>query len=148
MRISRRAEYALRALLLIAKDQNERIHQIQELSERGNIPVKFLEQILLHLRNEGLLTSKRGVGGGYSLRKRPSDIVVLDIVELLDGPIAPLPCALERPGEPCGCPDPIRCPLRPLMRQTRETIRDLFSSKTVQDLLDESHGEHALAFEI
>jgi Rrf2 family protein len=145
MRISRRAEYALRALLLIAKDQKEGIHQIQELSARGNIPVKFLEQILLHLRNEGLLTSKRG---GYSLRKRPSDIVVLDIVELLDGPIAPLPCALERPGEPCGCPDPTRCPLRPLMRQAREMIRDLFSSKTVQDLLDESRGEHALAFEI
>jgi Rrf2 family protein len=111
-------------------------------------PGKFLEQILLHLRNEGLLTSKRGVGGGYSLRKRASDIVVLEIVELLDGPIAPLPCALERPGEPCGCPDPTRCPLRPLMRQAREMMRDLFSSKTVQDLLDESRGEHALAFEI
>jgi Rrf2 family protein len=148
MRISRRAEYALRALLLIAKNQKVRVHQIQELSERGNIPVKFLEQILLHLRNEGLLTSKRGVGGGYSLRKRPSDIVVLDIVELIDGPIAPLPCALERPGEPCGCPDPARCPLRPLMRQTREMVRELFSSKTVQDLLDDSRGEQILAFEI
>jgi Rrf2 family protein len=148
MRISRRAEYALRALLIIAKDRKERIHQIQELSDRGNIPVKFLEQILLHLRNEGLLTSKRGVGGGYSLRKRPSEILVLDIVELLDGPIVPLPCALERPSEPCGCPDPIHCPLRPLMRKTREMIRELFGSKTVQDLLDESRGEHVLAFEI
>src|ERR1700730_13089633 len=104
MRISRRAEYALRALLLIAKDQKEKIHQIQELSERGNIPVKFLEQISLHLRNEGLLTSKRGAGGGYSLRNRLSDIVVLVIIHLLDGPIAPLPCALQRLGEPCGCP--------------------------------------------
>src|ERR1700724_1997684 len=130
MRISRRAEYALRALLLIARDQKEKIHQIQELSERGNIPVKFLEQILLHLRNEGLLTSKRGVGGGYSLRKRPSDIVVLDIVELLDGPIAPLSCALERPGEPCGCPDPIRCPLRPLMRQAPHKIPEHIIFKT------------------
>jgi Rrf2 family protein len=148
MRISRRAEYALRALLLIAKNQKVRVHQIQELSDRGNIPVKFLEQILLHLRNEGLLTSKRGVGGGYSLRKRPSDIVVLDIVELIDGPIAPLPCALERPGEPCGCPDPTRCPLRPLMQQTRDMVRELFSSKTVQDLLDDSCGEQVLAFEI
>jgi Rrf2 family protein len=148
MRISRRAEYALRALLLIAKDQKAKIHQIQELSDRGNIPVKFLEQILLSLRNEGLLTSKRGVGGGYSLRKRPSDIVVLDIIELLDGPIAPLPCALERPGDPCGCPDPTRCPLRPLMRDARNMIRDLFSSKTVQDLLDDTRGEYALAFEI
>jgi Rrf2 family protein len=148
MRISRRAEYALRALLLIAKDQKEKVHQIQELSERGNIPVKFLEQILLSLRNEGLLTSKRGVGGGYSLRKRASDIIVLDIVELLDGPVAPLPCALDRPGEPCGCPDPTRCPLRPLMRQARDAIRDVLNTKSLQDLLDESRDNQVLAFEI
>ena len=148
MRISRRAEYALRALILIASDSPEKVHQIQDLSERGNIPVKFLEQILLSLRNEGLLTSKRGVGGGYSLRKRPSDMFVLEIVELLDGPIAPLPCALDRPGEPCGCPDRLHCPLRPLMRQTRQMIRDLFGSKTVQDLLDEARGEQILAFDI
>jgi DNA-binding IscR family transcriptional regulator len=82
------------------------------------------------------------------LRKRPSDMFVLDIVELLDGPIAPLPCALDRPGEPCGCPDQLHCPLRPLMRQTRQMIRDLFGSKTVQDLLDEARGEQILAFEI
>jgi Rrf2 family protein len=148
MRISRRAEYALRALVLIANESSEKVHQIQDLSERGNIPVKFLEQILLNLRNEGLLTSKRGVGGGYSLRKRPGDMFVLEIVELLDGPIAPLPCALDRPSEACGCPDPLRCPLRPLMRQTRQMIRDLLGSKTVQDLLDEARGEQVLAFEI
>jgi len=122
MRISRRAEYALRALLLIAQDTEEKIHQTQNLSDRGNIPVKFLEQILLTLRNEGLLISKRGVGGGYSLQKRPSEMLVLDIIELLDGPIAPLPCALDQRGEPCGCFDPICCPLRPLMQQTRQLI--------------------------
>jgi Rrf2 family protein len=148
MRISRRAEYALRALLLIARDAQEKIHQIQDLSYRGNIPVKFLEQILLTLRNEGLLTSKRGVGGGYSLRKRPSEMVVLDVIELLDGPVAPLPCALERPGEPCGCFDPVHCPLRPLMRGTRQLIRDLFASKTIQDLVDESRDEKIIAYEI
>jgi len=148
MRISRKAEYALRALLLIAKDSPEKVHQIQEVSERGNIPVKFLEQILLTLRNEGLLTSKRGVGGGYTLRKRPSEMVVLDIIELLDGPIAPLPCALERSIDACGCPDPVHCPLRPLMRQARDQLRDLFGNKTIQDLLDEARGKHVLVFEI
>jgi Rrf2 family protein len=148
MRISRKAEYALRALLLIASEPPRKIHQIQDLSDRGNIPVKFLEQILLTLRNEGLLTSKRGVGGGYSLRKRPSEMIVLEIVELLDGAIAPLPCALDRVNEPCGCPDFIHCPLRPLMRKTRELIRELFRSKTIQDLLEESRGEHVLAFDI
>jgi Rrf2 family protein len=148
MRISRRAEYALRALILIASEPPEKVHQIQDLSERGNIPVKFLEQILLNLRNGGLLMSKRGVGGGYSLRRRSNDISVLEIVELLDGPIAPLPCALDRPTEPCGCPDPLHCPLRPLMKQARQMTRELFGSKTIQDLLDEAQGEQVLAFEI
>lgn len=148
MRISRRAEYALRALLLMARDSHEKIHQIQDLSERGNIPVKFLEQILLTLRNEGLLRSKRGVGGGYMLRRRPSDVLVLEVVELLDGPIAPLPCGAVKPVEACGCPDPVHCPLRPLMQTTRELICELFGSKSIQDLLDESRGEHTLVFEI
>jgi Rrf2 family protein len=148
MRISRRAEYALRALVLIAGDPAEKIHQIQELSARGKIPVKFLEQILLTLRNKDYLTSKRGVGGGYTLRRRPSEVTALEIIEALDGPIAPLPCALERSGNPCGCPDPNRCPLRPLMRAARDQIRDLFTAKTIQDLVDESRGEHVLAFEI
>jgi Rrf2 family protein len=148
MRISRKAEYALRALLLIAKDPPERIHQIQDLSDRGNIPVKFLEQILLTLRNEGLLSSKRGVGGGYTLRKRPSDLIVLDIIELLDGPIAPLPCAAEKPAEPCGCPDEIRNALHPVMKKARTLIRELFGSKTIQDLLDESRDQQVMAFEI
>ncbi|HEY0791601.1 MAG TPA: Rrf2 family transcriptional regulator [Chthoniobacterales bacterium] len=148
MRISRKAEYALRALLLIAHDPPERVHQIQDISERGNIPVKFLEQILLTLRNEGLLTSKRGVGGGYSLRKRPSEMVVLEIIELLDGPINPLPCALDRSLQPCGCPDMVHCPLRPLMRQARDLLRELFGSKTIQDLLDQARGEHVLVFDI
>ncbi len=148
MRISRKAEYALRALVLMAKDSPGKVHQIQEISERGNIPVKFLEQILLVLRNEGLLSSKRGVGGGYTLRKRPSDLTVLQIIELLDGPIAPLPCALNRRTEACGCPDPVSCPLQPLMRLARDQIRELFGSKTIQDLLEEARGRQVMAFEI
>jgi Rrf2 family protein len=148
MRISRKAEYALRALLLMAKDPPGKVHQIQDVSERGNIPVKFLEQILLLLRNEGLLTSKRGVGGGYTLRKQPSDLTVLQIVELLDGPISPLPCAQDRRTGACGCPNPISCPLQPLMRQARDQIRELFGSKTIQDLLEAARGPHVLAFDI
>jgi Rrf2 family protein len=148
MRISRKAEYALRAILLIAQQPLETVHQIQDLSERGNIPVKFLEQILLTLRNQGILNSKRGVGGGYSLRRRPSELTVLQIIELLDGPIVPLPCGLTNGIDSCGCPDPARCPLHPLAVEARDLVRDLLSSKTIQDLLDESMGHQVLAFEI
>ena len=148
MRISRKAEYALRAILLIAQQPLETVHQIQDLSEKGNIPVKFLEQILLTLRNQGILNSKRGVGGGYSLRRRPSELTVLQIIELLDGPIVPLPCGVANGIDSCGCPDPVRCPLHPLAVEARDLMRDLLSSKTIQDLLDERLGHQVLAFEI
>src|SRR5258707_10326218 len=106
MRISRKAEYALRALLLLARDNPDKVHQIQELSEAGGIPVKFLEQILLTLRNHGILSSKRGEGGGYTLKRRPSEMSVFEVIELMDAPIAPLPCALDQKTETCTRAEP------------------------------------------
>src|SRR5215210_260488 len=120
MRISRRSEYALRALIALAR--NQRPQQVQELSRRENIPVKFLEQILLALRNAGFLNSKRGVGGGYALRRTPADITVGEVIGAIDGPIAPVPCAIRDPRETCSCPDPRRCAVRLLMTDVREEI--------------------------
>jgi len=148
MRISRKAEYALRALLLLARDNPDKVHQIHELSEAGRIPVKFLEQILLTLRNHGILASKRGVGGGYSLRRRPADMSVLEIIELMDGPIAPLPCAVDKNSETCSCADPAFCSLRPLMREAREQLCELFGSRTIQDLVDEARDRTVMIFDI
>ena len=148
MRISRKAEYALRALLLLARDNPDKVHQIQEVSEVGRIPVKFLEQILLTLRNHGILSSKRGVGGGYTLKRRPSEMSVLEVIELMDGPIAPLPCALDKNSEICTCSDPAFCPLRPLMQAARDELCDLFGSKTIQDLVDQARDRNVMAFDI
>jgi Rrf2 family protein len=94
MRISKKAEYALRALVVMARENKS--WRIEELSARENIPIKFLEQILLALRHGGLLSSKRGVGGGYALLKPAAEVSLADIVEILDGPIAPIGCAAER----------------------------------------------------
>jgi Rrf2 family protein len=148
MRISRKAEYALRALLLLARDNPDKVHQIQELSEAGRIPVKFLEQILLSLRNHGILSSKRGVGGGYTLKRRPSEMSVLEIIELLDGPITPLPCALDKNSETCSCAEPAFCSLRPLMKAAREQLCELFGSKTIQDLVDQARDRNVMVFDI
>jgi len=101
MRISRKSEYALRALIAMARAR--RSWQIAELSAQEKIPVKFLEQILLVLRRGGLLTSKRGVGGGYSLATPPARITVGQIVTLMDGAIAPVPCAIDPTGRACSC---------------------------------------------
>ena len=148
MRISRKAEYALRALLLLARDNPDKVHQIQELSEAGRIPVKFLEQILLTLRNHGILSSKRGVGGGYTLRRRPSEMSVLEVIELMDGPIAPLPCAVDKNPEICTCAEPAFCSLQPLMRTARQQLCELFGSRTIQDLVDDARDRNVMAFDI
>jgi Rrf2 family protein len=146
MRISKKAEYALRALIAIARQP--RSWGIQELSTQENIPIKFLEQILLALRNAGLLASKRGVGGGYTLLRAPGEITLREVLRILDGPVAPVPCAAEQPTERCTCPDPRTCPLRIVMTELRGDITRLLESRTIEDMMRLAPNAGALAFEI
>lgn len=146
MRISRKAEYALRALVSLARER--RSWGIQELSERENIPVKFLEQILLALRHAGLLISKRGVGGGYTLHRAADEITVAEIIRIFDGPLAPVPCAAERPTEKCTCPDPRTCPVRLLMTRVRVDLAAALEGQTIADMLRLAPGADTIAFEI
>jgi Rrf2 family protein len=146
VRISRKAEYGLRALVAIARQPKS--WQVQELSVRENIPIKFLEQILLALRHAGVLTSKRGVGGGYTLRKAPSKISVGEVIGILDGPLALIPCALDQPGEPCTCPDRKTCVVRLLMTGLRRDIAEILESRTIEDMVKLTPANEAIAFEI
>ena len=146
MRISRKSEYALRALLAIAR--GPRSFQVQEISRRANIPVKFLEQILLALRNAGYLSSKRGVGGGYALRVPTAEITVGEVIRLMDGPLAPVPCAAAQPAERCTCADPRTCPLRLLMIGVREELSAQLDHRSIDDMLKLAPDESSLAFEI
>ncbi len=136
----------MRALVALAR--NGRPLQISELSRVENIPVKFLEQILLALRNHGFLASKRGVGGGYTLKWRPDKILVGEVLRALDGPVAPLPCAATSGNDvPCSCPDPRTCPLRIFMTQVYREMNALLDERTIEDLARMGAGQ-ALAFEI
>lgn len=146
MRISRKAEYALRALVAIARQP--RSWGISELSARENIPVKFLEQILLSLRHAGLLSSKRGVGGGYALRRAPSEISVGEVIRVLDGPVALVACAAEQAGAPCTCPDRRTCAVRLVMTDVRREITALLEARTIEEMTRLSPATDALAFEI
>src|ERR1700683_5330724 len=108
MRLSKKGEYAIRALVEIGFESHlhpNSLIQISTVAERTNIPEKFLEQILLALRNGGVLKSKRGVEGGYALAKPPADINLGEVVRLLDGPLAPIPCVSHSAYERCSCPD-------------------------------------------
>jgi Rrf2 family protein len=146
MRLSKKAEYGLRALAAMARGKKS--WSIHELCAQENIPVKFLEQILLALRHAGILSSRRGVGGGYSLVKAPSETTVGEIVRALDGPIAPVPCAAGKPEIPCTCPDPRTCPVRLLMTQFRNEMVEWLDGHTLDDLARLGPAAGGLAFEI
>lgn len=146
MRISKKAEYALRALVAIGRQP--RSWSIHELSAQEKIPIKFLEQILLALRHAGLLASKRGVGGGYTLLRAPAEITLREVLRILDGPVAPVPCAAEQPTERCTCPNPKTCPLRLMMIDLRGDITRLLEARTIEDMMRLSPNADALAFEI
>lgn len=88
MRLSKKAEYALRALMYAARFPEGTTFQIRDLAEKNGIPKKFLELILLELKNAGMLSSRRGVGGGYLFARRPDSIRSSEIVEVFEGPMA------------------------------------------------------------
>lgn len=146
MRISKKSEYALRSLLVFAR--NPRSYQIQELSRMEKIPIKFLEQILLTLRHAGLLDSKRGVGGGYVMRVPANQITVGRVIQIMDGPLSPVPCAAVNPSEQCTCPDPRTCALRLFMTQVREQLASILEERTVEDLMHMGPDAAGLAFDI
>lgn len=87
MRFSKKTEYALRALIHAARFPEGTSFQIRELAEKNGIPKKFLELILLELKNAGILTSRRGVGGGYLLARRPETIRSTEIIQVIEGPL-------------------------------------------------------------
>ena len=90
MNISKKAEYAIRAVIAIARHRQNKPLPISEISETESIPIKFLEQILLSLKNNGILKSKRGANGGYMLAKSGSQITIGMILEIIDGPFDPV----------------------------------------------------------
>lgn len=138
MRLSKRGEYGLRAMTMLATpdaDGHPPVLQIREISEREQIPPKFLEQILLALKNAGLLHSKMGVGGGYHLARPAGEISFGQIVRVLDGPLAPVKCVSQMAYEPCGCPDEETCGLRMVMGDVRNAISDLLDGTSLADVI-------------
>jgi Rrf2 family protein len=135
MRLSKRGEYGLRAMIDMATwEYGNGVIQIKEIAERQQIPAKFLEQILLSLKNAGLLGSKMGAGGGYYLARPASQITLGHIVRVLDGPLAPIRCVSQMAYEPCGCPDEQACGLRLVMGDVRSAIAGILDQTTLADV--------------
>jgi Rrf2 family protein len=139
MRLSKRGEYGLRAMISMAEhaatSSSPVMMQIKEISQREQISPKFLEQILLTLKNAGLLHSKMGVGGGYYLARPASEITLGQIFRVLDGPMAPIKCVSQMAYEPCGCPDEETCGLRLAMGDVRNAIANILDHTSLADVI-------------
>lgn len=134
--LSKKAKYALRAALALAKEHGHGPVLIAELAERERIPKKFLELILLDLKNEGLLQSKKGKGGGYGLGKAPDKITVGQVIRAIDGPIAPIPCVSQTAYVKCEeCPDEMTCGIRLVMKEVRDATARIVDHTSLADVL-------------
>lgn len=134
--LSKKCKYALKALEYIGKKGDENPILISEISEAQNIPKKFLEAILLELKKDGILQSRKGKNGGYFLRQSPKEINIGHIIRLIDGPIALIPCVSYKFYEPCAeCTDEATCGLRNIVQEVREATNNILSNVTLADML-------------
>jgi Rrf2 family protein len=138
MKLSVRGEYALRALIVLGLDyiEDDSVVRIQEISRRQNIPKRFLEQILNDLRSAAILESKRGVAGGYRLRRSPDKVTLAEVIRHIEGPLAPVSCVSERFYEKCSCPDESKCGIRSVMKEVRDAIVKILEHVTLAQLCE------------
>jgi Rrf2 family protein len=130
--LSKRTQYSLRALYALARDYGRGLTLISRLSEEEAIPKKFLEQILLSLKGLGLVSSKKGKGGGYKLAQPPEQITLAAVIRMIEGPLAPLPCASETRFRKCDeCVDIETCGTRIVMKEVRDAVADILERTTL-----------------
>jgi Rrf2 family protein len=138
VKISKRGEYALRALidLGIAFELGWPMLQISELASKEKLPIKFLEQIFTQLKSGRYVASRRGKFGGYSLARPMNRIKFGEVIRLIDGPLAPIRCVSQRSYERCSCPDEAHCGLRMLMFDVRNVISTILNRYTLADVVE------------
>jgi Rrf2 family cysteine metabolism transcriptional repressor len=134
MRLSRRSEYGLRALVDLARHQDDGPIALAALAGRDRLPTKFLEQIMSTLKHAGIVRAALGAHGGYALAVDPTTVSVGRVIRLLDGALAPLGCVSLRYYEPCSCVDEATCPLRDVMLDVRDAMLEILDAETLADL--------------
>ncbi|MES2732721.1 MAG: Rrf2 family transcriptional regulator [Bacteroidota bacterium] len=135
--LSKKAKYALQALTFLAQHADQDSTGIAEIAEQEKIPRKFLETILLELKNQGILISKRGKGGGYALRQDAEAISIGQVIRVIDGPLALTPCASRTAFKPCQeCKKPDSCSIRLLMVKVRDATAEILDHTTLRHIID------------
>jgi Rrf2 family protein len=133
--LTKRTQYSLRALYALARHYGKGPMLITQLSHEQAIPRKFLELLLLSLKGSGLVRSKKGKGGGYSLAVPPDQVTIGSVIRMIEGPLAPLPCASETRFRKCDeCLDIETCETRIVMREVRDAIAEILDRTTLAAL--------------
>jgi Rrf2 family protein len=134
--LQKKSKYAIRALLALARNSDQGPVLIADLAANERIPKKFLELILLELRNKGILQSKKGKGGGYFLGRKPEAISLGEVIRALDGPLAPVPCVSHTAYRTCEeCEDELTCGIRSVMHDVRDATAAILDRESLADLL-------------
>jgi len=134
VRLSRRSEYGLRALVDLMRHEGQGPIPLTMLAARNRLPAKFLEQIMATLKHAGIVRTTLGTHGGYALATQASGVSIGRVVRLLDGALAPLGCVSLRYYEPCSCPDEATCPLRDMMIDVRDAMLEILDTETLAQL--------------
>ena len=133
--LSKRSKYAIKALLALADHERGEPVRIADLAQEEQIPPKFLELILLGLKNQGILQSRKGKGGGYLLARDPADIYLGQIVRMFDGPLAPVPCASQTAYVACAdCPNEAVCGVHLAMKAVRDATAKVLDGTSIASL--------------
>ncbi|KPF45190.1 RrF2 family transcriptional regulator [Rhizobium sp. G187] len=134
--LTKKGKYGLKALVDLARLGQGETAFVTEIAIRNNIPKKFLDTILLELRNTGILRSKKGPNGGYSLSKPPTEIMIGQVIRTLDGPLAPIRCASRTAFETCDdCKEPETCQVRISMTEVRDAIATILDNMTLAEFV-------------
>ena len=134
--LAQKSKYALRALLVLAKEYGQGPVLISDIAHREALPHKFLELILLELRNQGILGSKKGKGGGYFLARRPELVHLGEVLRVLEGPLAPIPCVSKSAYVRCAeCRDERTCGIRMVMKDVRDATARILDHTSLADIL-------------
>ncbi|MFQ5960886.1 MAG: RrF2 family transcriptional regulator [Candidatus Methylomirabilales bacterium] len=132
MKISTKGDYATRAVQELALHYNKGPLRIEDIAQRQDIPVRYLEQLLLILKRGGYLESKRGVRGGYTLARAPYQITLGEIIRLMEGPPAPIYCVDPSSHEKCSVEK--SCGFQSVWAEVRDTIAEILDTVTFEEI--------------
>src|SRR5262245_26678297 len=146
--LTKKGKYGLKALVHLAGLPAGQLAFVNDIAVSNNIPKKFLDAILVELRNAGFVQSRKGKDGGYRLARNPAEISIGHVIRVLDGPLAPIPCASRTQYQRCEDCDEAKCQVRHMMLEVRRAVAELLDNRSLAQMRDAASKELLLAVDI